>query len=222
MKTCTKCKVEKELICFGKHKSQKDGLNYICKDCVNNIYIENKIKIDERNKTYYLKNKNKVSEKNKIYRESNKTKIKIYYQENKKILSEKNKKYYQENKNKIHLKRYYNINKNPLNKLKYSIRCIVSKSFKRGKNNFNKKYNSQFILGCSIEEFTIYIQSKFIKGMTLENYGEWHLDHIVPLATAKTEEDVIKLNHYTNFQPLWAKDNLSKSDKIIEKQLVLL
>jgi len=58
--------------------------------------------------------------------------------------------------------------------------------------------------------------------MTLDNQGKWHLDHIIPLATTKTEKDVIRLNHYTNFQPLWAKDNLSKGYKIIEKQLVLL
>ena len=53
--------------------------------------------------------------------------------------------------------------------------------------------------------------------MSFDNYGfdGWHIDHIVPLATAKTEEQVAKLNHYTNIQPLWAKDNLSKGAKII-------
>ena len=70
------------------------------------------------------------------------------------------------------------------------------------------------ILGCTIDEFKSYIESKFKKGMTFENYGEWHLDHIIPLATAKTTEDVIKLCHYTNFQPLWAEDNLKKGAKI--------
>jgi hypothetical protein len=58
--------------------------------------------------------------------------------------------------------------------------------------------------------------------MSLDNHGKWHLDHIIPLATATTEEDVIRLNHYTNFQPLWADDNLKKSNKIIEQQLQLL
>ena len=49
--------------------------------------------------------------------------------------------------------------------------------------------------------------------MTFENHGEWHLDHIKPISLAKSEEEIIELNHYTNFQPLWAKDNLSKSNK---------
>ncbi len=54
-------------------------------------------------------------------------------------------------------------------------------------------------------------------GMTWKNkefYG-WHIDHIVPLSSAKTEEDVYKLCHYTNLQPLWSKDNMSKGSKLI-------
>ena len=51
--------------------------------------------------------------------------------------------------------------------------------------------------------------------MTLENHGEWHIDHIMPLASAKTKEDVIRLNNYINLQPLWAEDNLRKGTKIL-------
>lgn len=49
--------------------------------------------------------------------------------------------------------------------------------------------------------------------MTLDNYGEWHLDHIKPISLAQTEQEVIKLCHYSNFQPLWAKENMSKGNK---------
>jgi hypothetical protein len=49
--------------------------------------------------------------------------------------------------------------------------------------------------------------------MSFDNYGQWHIDHIIPLATAKTEQDVYTLSHYTNLQPLWAKDNISKGAK---------
>jgi hypothetical protein len=51
--------------------------------------------------------------------------------------------------------------------------------------------------------------------MTLENHGEWHLDHIIPISSAETEEDIMLLNHYTNFQPLWWYDNLKKGAKIL-------
>ena len=96
------------------------------------------------------------------------------------------------------------------------VRCNISSSFSRAcKGNFKKQESSISILGCSFEFFLSHIASQFTEGMTLENYGQWHLDHIVPLATATTREDIVRLNHYTNFQPLWAKDNLSKGAKLI-------
>jgi hypothetical protein len=73
------------------------------------------------------------------------------------------------------------------------------------------------ILGCSYDFFKSYIESKFVNDMNWENQGKWHYDHIKPISLAKTEEEVLLLNHYTNFQPLWQKDNLQKSDKWFDK-----
>jgi hypothetical protein len=203
MKICKKCNKEKEC--------RKERLE--CKDCEKKYREDNKKAIAERNKQYKKDNKEKVLFWNKKYREANKEKI-----------TESRKKYLQKNKDRVAIfKKKYQDNKrknDSFYSFKQRTRNLIKDSFSRKKHRKNSK--SVDILGCSLEDFKIYIQSKFTKGMNLENHGMWHLDHIIPLATAKTEEDVIRLNHYTNFQPLWAKDNLKKSDKIIDKQLVLI
>lgn len=107
---------------------------------------------------------------------------------------------------------------NKLFRLSENIRSLISSSFKRGNKNFRKTKKTEEILGCSIEDFINIILSKSPEGAKLEDFHQfgYHLDHIVPIASALTEEEVVKLNHYTNFQPLWWRDNISKSDKILE------
>jgi hypothetical protein len=66
-------------------------------------------------------------------------------------------------------------------------------------------------------EFVTHLQSNFKEGMTLENHGEWHIDHIKPCALATSPEELAALFHYTNLQPLWASENLSKGRKYYGK-----
>jgi hypothetical protein len=115
--------------------------------------------------------------------------------------------------NQYHFTRKLN---DPLYKLTTNIRSLIGNSFKRSVNNgFTKSKTTEEILGCSLKEFIKHLQSLFTEGMTLDNYTEWEIDHIIPLSSAQTEEEIIKLNHYTNLQPLWKSDNRSKSDKLI-------
>lgn len=93
------------------------------------------------------------------------------------------------------------------------IRVMLMKTLR--KKGYTKRSKSQQILGCTWGELVAHIESKFQPGMTWENRGEWHIDHITPLATAETEADIIRLNHYTNLQPLWAADNLRKGGRIL-------
>jgi len=79
----------------------------------------------------------------------------------------------------------------------------------------NKTKNTFDCLGIEIEEFRQYIESKFIEGMSWENYGEWQLDHIIPISSGKNEEEICNLNYYTNLRPLWKYDNLIKSNKML-------
>lgn len=78
---------------------------------------------------------------------------------------------------------------------------------------YSKTSRTHEILGCSWDEFAAHIEKQFLPGMSWSNRAEWHIDHIVPLATAKTEADVLALNHFTNLRPLWVPDNLAKRDK---------
>ena len=79
-----------------------------------------------------------------------------------------------------------------------------------------RKNNKTFeIIGCTPFELQKHLEEQFIDGMTWENYGQWHIDHIIPLSTANIEEEIYKLCYYTNLQPLWAIDNLKKGNKIL-------
>lgn len=106
----------------------------------------------------------------------------------------------------------------PLFKLKDRVRKSIMKAFKRIGCRKNSKTIQ--ILGCSIEFFRGYIEAKFTEGMNWKNYGSpnetspraWVLDHVIPISSSKTPEDVHRLSHYTNYQPLWDKDNSEKSD----------
>ena len=78
-----------------------------------------------------------------------------------------------------------------------------------------KSKTTMKLLGCTIEEFWKHLEKKFIKGMTRENYGSWHADHIRPCASFDLGEPGQQeiCFHYKNFQPLWAIDNLKKGAK---------
>jgi len=89
---------------------------------------------------------------------------------------------------------------------------MISTHCRRG--GYKKQDRAYNMLGCTFDYFKNYIESLFKSGMSWENRSEWHLDHIIPIASAKTYEEIVKLNHYTNFQPLWAKENQLKGAQL--------
>jgi hypothetical protein len=209
MKVCTKCKIEKELTEFSRDKHKKDGFYNQCKEC-KKIYREeyNKINYDRLKefkeqylKNYYETNKKIILEKQKIYYEKNKDKTKL-----------RDKEYRLKNKDKINKQKINKKSTNPLFKLRTNVSNLIYISLK--KQGYSKKSKTYQILKCTFEEFKIHLEKQFTEGMSWSNMGKWHLDHIYPVSLAKDEEELIKLNHYTNFQPLWAIDNIRKSNKI--------
>ena len=103
-------------------------------------------------------------------------------------------------------------NDDPLYKLKHNLRVRIKYFFKS--KNIRKQSGTFDIVGCSPEFLKEYIEKKFTEGMSWKLLGQHiHIDHIIPLSSANTEEEIYKLCHYTNLQPLWAEDNLKKGNK---------
>jgi hypothetical protein len=232
MKTCTKCGVEKPLDEFYKNSHSKNGIYPSCKVCCKEHKAANKNRLKEYNKKYnkkyYTVNKDKIKqhvkeysktikdkihEYNKEYRTTNKNKIaahrKEFYVINKDRINERNKKYRQANKGKLNEYKRNRIQSDSLFALISRLRGRTRKFFK-GK----KSKSSEEILGAPYEVVMKHIESLFTEGMTWENRSKWHIDHYIPLASAETEEEMYRLCHYTNLQPLWAEENLRKGAKI--------
>jgi hypothetical protein len=178
--------------------------------------VNNSEEIYKKAKEWYKNNKEIVSKKSKEYRLKNaeevKERKKDYYEKNKDIISKKQKDYKSNNKDKRNKNERERRANDNLFKITSSIRTLISMSIRN--KGYTKKSKTYEILGCTFEEFKLHIESQFTEGMSWDNRNKWHLDHIIPISSAKTEEEVIKLNHYTNFQPLWAIDNLRKGNKI--------
>ena len=203
-KICKKCLEDKPLCEFYTQKRNKDGYWNTCIQCEKNKYKENSDIVKKRVSQYREKNKDKISEIKKKHYDLNREKIlnqkKIYTIETREIRN---------------LKRYKMYHSNSTFKMMQNLRTrmrIFIKSKKINKNN--KTIN---ILGGEPLTIRGYIEKQFTDGMSWDNYGYygWHIDHIIPLSSAKTEEEVYKLCHYTNLQPLWSNDNLRKGNKTI-------
>lgn len=124
------------------------------------------------------------------------------------------KKYYENNKDKHKLYFLERRKSEPIFKLSDNIRRRLNLFLK--KQNMTKKNKTFNIVGCSPEFLKEHLEKQFTEGMSWELIGKHiHIDHIIPLSSANSEEEVYRLCHYTNLQPLWAKDNLSKSNKYI-------
>ena len=163
-----------------------------------------------------------------LRRKKNLEKSRAYYKEyasnNKETIKQNREKWYSKNREKV-IK--YNVNycreREQVDEnykfIRY-LRKVVFNSFKRNKK-FNKDSKTEQILGCSLEFLINYILNLAPKGVQLKDFGKfgYHIDHIVPLSSASSKEEIEKLNHYTNLQPLWWEDNLRKSNKTLNYEL---
>lgn len=145
---------------------------------------------------------------------------KKHYEENRESILSKKKEYGLNNRNRINNYLRERKQKDPLFKMKHNLRSRTYYAFKN--KGYSKKTRTKEMLGVDWEIAKKHIERQFKKGMTWDNYGKWHIDHIIPLASADTEERIKQLCHYSNLQPMWADENLSKADKIINQQTKII
>lgn len=223
MKQCSKCLEHKSEEHFSKRK-QKNGIIILRKDCKRcRCLIEKKRREEnldlfrEKDKKYYENNKEIINAKAKKYREKNSVQ-----------LAEQKKEYYKKNKEKI--KEYHRINKskrnervkkrnaeNPIFRIQNSLRSRLHEVL-------NKKTQSTFsLIGISNTELKKWLEYNFKDGMNWENYGiYWVIDHIIPVAFFNFEikDEQHKCFNWMNLQPLFKTDNMKKSDKLYEKEII--
>lgn len=211
-KKCPKCNCIKERQEFNTNRSRNDGLSDWCRVCNGISNRANKLRNKERNRITDKLWENKNKEKRKIQKH-------ISYLETKDHKSQYQREYRAKYKEKVNAnKRKYRKTytkqrlKNDINfRIYTNIRARIRTVLKQNK----KQHRTIDLIGCTIAELKQYLESKWQPGMTWENWSHtgWHIDHIKPLASFNfSDPEQAKLaNHYTNLQPLWAKDHIEKS-----------
>lgn len=202
-KICSICQEEKSFSCFSKQKLGKNGLRSYCKECNASYCKKYHAKYPRKPKTLeqYLKNQKYLRDKYRsdpIYRENYLKKARV----------KKN-----SEKCKIKTRAQRNIwIKNPKNRIAKNLRDRMRSAL----NGKSKAKSTLEMTGIPFEDLRTYLESKFLSGMTWENYGKWHIDHIIPCIYFDfTNTDHQKICfYYKNLQPMWAKDNISKGGRI--------
>ena len=191
-KKCSKCDVVKQLDEFHREKNSKDGRQSYCKECRK-----------EYSKQYRQDNKEEINEYNKQYREDNKEQLKQYDQDHKEERNERD-------RNRYHNDPAYALMKN----VSRQVRAMLKRTGGSKNGESVEKY-----LPYTDEELWNHLRSGYTEGMNDNNYGEWEIDHKNPqsllLFDSMDHPNFLKCWALENLQPLWAADNISKSNKII-------
>lgn len=222
LKRCTKCQQEKGIKGFSKNRASKDGYNGQCKACKKEYHQE-----------WYKVNRERVKERNELNKEKIKVRMKEWRIANKDKIRESKKRWYENNPEKRReMKQKWR--KSHPEKQKEHSHC----SDRKRRSTLKGKLNSNISLGIwrtlrrgskanrhweelvvwDINDLKRHLEKQFIEGMTWDNYGEWHIDHIIPVSVFnfETPEDIDFKRCWAlkNLQPLWAFENMSKGNKI--------
>lgn len=210
MKLCSACRSWKETAEFHRSKSNRDGLQYQCKECQQarrvNSGEEGKRKRSAAFKRWYLKN----TENRMDYRAN-------YRAKNKETLIQKSKAYKAANRERVNLIRNASARKKRAENIQFRIQNnLRSRMWYALKRSSSVKHKSAVdLVGCDMDFLKSHIEKQFLSGMSWENHSitGWHIDHIIPCHTfdLSDPDQQKKCFHWSNLQPLWSKDNCSKN-----------
>lgn len=220
-KICKVCGIEKPITEFTTHRTNKDGYNGKCKTCVAEYgrqYREKNIEKEKaRTRVYYELHKLERKEYADLHKERIQERNKKYIQNNAAVISKRRKLAREQHKNEISSKQAKYFKERMLNddlfRLKKQIQGLIRDSLRN--KDIKKNKRTLEILGCTVSEFKSYLESKFEPWMNWENKGKyngtfnygWDIDHIIPASSAANENELLRLNHYTNLQPLCSRYN---------------
>lgn len=215
MKTCACCKTEQPFENYSKDNHRKSGLSPYCRTCSSVKSKVTKSKNKERvirgRKLYYIENFDKI----KAYRDS-KAEIRREYDRKRREEKDEQLKAHRrspEYRKRINDRRKERLKTDPHFKLLNRMQIRIYHAIKTG----IKSAGTIKLIGCSIEYLKIHLEELFLPGMTWDNYGLWHVDHKKPCASFELSipQQQFECFNFKNLQPLWARDNMSKKDKIL-------
>lgn len=212
MKKCSKCLIEQDLNCFYKDNNSADGVHSWCKKCKK---ISRQLwRLDPGNQkkdrvTAKRFRDNHPQDGKNRYRQKHQSDSTYFARLAKESRQRRGEDY-------LRYRREYDKHQRKTNPL-YKIRRVCSNRIVSAihRLGFKKQSTTAKMLGCEWLTLKEHLESKFQPGMTWDNYGEWEIDHITPCCSAATLEELEKLQHFTNLQPLWLEDHRQKTIKDI-------
>lgn len=211
IKICRDCGKDKPLTEFSREKKTKDGLKSYCKSCMS-----------ERSKAYNRKNREKRLAYSKQYHEDNREALKLKSRQHYAATIEERraygrryrKQYLKQARTKVAtLAREYARMRRRTDPM-FRVIANMRSRLRHLLNGYKSKRTLE-LTGCNREELKAHLEKQFKPGMSWKNYGKWHIDHIIALSKVNVfdESELMKVCHFTNLQPLWAADNIRKSNK---------
>ena len=236
-KLCSRCKQRKPFELFPKDRNRSDGYSYWCKQCrkeYNQIptvkasrqaWEQKRYTEDSEYRAIRVRSSKISQDKlmaDPVRKEKKNAKGRLYDRERRKdpIVQEKERLYNVEYVRRPEViehrkkKRDDKMKNHPTFKIEMNLRRRIRSAIKDGYGE--RAFKTIELIGCSWLEVREHLESQFTEGMTWDNYGKWHQDHIRPCASFDLRDPIQQQEcfHYTNLQPLWAFDNMSKGSKV--------